>query len=122
MLDSAESHQLASFGAMARKSSKGTKPERYEEVPGQAERLKRLRKAHGFETSTAFAAFLDIGYVRYNAFENGAPLSRDVVFRLVKKISGLSVDWLYFGKTEALPLELARRLGELGPPGKRSTE
>ncbi len=122
MLDSAESPATASFGRMAKKQSKSTKAAPYEEVPGQVERLKRLRKAFGFETATAFAAFLEIGYVRYNAFERGSPLSREVAFRLVRKISGLSLDWLYFGKTEALPLELARRLGELAPPGKRSSE
>lgn len=119
MLDSAESHGTSSFGAMAKKAAKSTKPEPAEEIPGQAERLKRLRSAHGFATSTAFAAFLGIGFQRWNAFENGAPLSREVAFRLVRKFSGLSLDWLYFGKTEALPIELARRLGELDPPGNR---
>jgi hypothetical protein len=121
MLDSLESARPSSFQPMAKKASTSTKAEPREEVPGQSERLKRLRLAYGFETSTAFAAFLDIGFQRWNAFENGAPLSREVAFLLVRKISGLSLDWLYFGKTEALPLELARRLGELGTPGKRSS-
>jgi hypothetical protein len=107
---------------MAKKASKSTKAEPAEEIPGQADRLKRLRKAYGFETSTAFAKFLDIGYVRWNAFENGAPLSREVAFLLVRKFSGVSLDWLYFGKTDAMPLELLRRLGELDPPGKRRTD
>lgn len=106
---------------MAKRASRSTKPEPHEEVPGQSERLKRLREAYGFNTSTAIAAHLDISVQRWNAFENGAPLSREIAFRLVQKFSGLSLDWLYFGKTEALPLELARRLGELGPPGKRSS-
>ena len=121
MLDGLESIADAPSRLMARKASKGTKADPAEEVPGQSERLKRLRKSHGFETSTAFAAFLDISVQRWNAFENGAPLSREVAFLLVKKISGLSLDWLYFGKTEALPLELARRLGALDPSGKRNT-
>lgn len=113
MLGSPESFVSASFRPMAKKGRPATKPERIEEIPGQAERLKRLRTAYGFETSTAFAAFLNIGFQRWNAFENGAPLSREVAFLLVRRFSGLSLDWLYFGRTEALPLELARRLGEL---------
>ena len=122
ILNGAESEPTASSGSMARKVSKGTKTERFEEVPGQIDRLKRLRKAFGYQTSTAFAAYLDIGYVRWNAFENGAPLSREVAFLLVRKCPGVSLDWLYFGKIEALPLELARRLGEFETPGKRKTD
>lgn len=121
MLDGLESVRLAPSAGMAKKSTRTTKPEPFEEVPGQSDRLKRLRKAYDFDTSTAFAAHLGISVQRWNAFENGAPLSREVAFKLVQKFSGLSLDWLYFGKTEALPLELARRLGELGPPGKRSS-
>lgn len=121
MLDSLESGCAAPSVGMVKKASKSTKQEPSEEIPGQSDRLRRLRKAYSFETSTAFAAFLDISVQRWNAFENGAPLSREVAFRLVQKFSGLSLDWLYFGKTEALPLELARRLGELESPRKRST-
>lgn len=121
MLDGFESLLAAPSPSMVRKVRKSTDKEHVEEVPGQSERLKRLRAALDFPTSTAFAAFIGVSVQRWNAFENGAPLSREVAFRLVQKISGLSLDWLYFGKTEALPLELARRLGELGPPGKRTT-
>jgi hypothetical protein len=121
MLDGLESARAAPSPSMVKKVTKSTKPEPGEEIPGQSERLKRLRLAYDYKTSTAFAAFLDVSVQRWNAFENGAPLSREVAFRLVQKISGLSLDWLYFGKTEALPLELARRLGELGPPGKRTS-
>lgn len=122
MLDGLESSRAAPSRPMAKKPPKSTKTEPTEEVPGQSERLKRLRRAYGFETSTAFAAFLDISVQRWNAFENGAPLSREIAFLLVRKFSGLSLDWLYFGKTEALPLELVRRLGLLDPPpGKRTT-
>lgn len=120
MLDSNETVWPACSRPMAKKTRPATKPERAEEIPGQSDRLKRLRKAFGFETSTAFAAHLEIGLQRWNAFENGAPLSREVVFLLVRRF-GVSSDWLYFGKIDALPLELARRLGELVPPGKRTT-
>lgn len=75
----------------------------------------------GYNTSTGFANFLDVGMARYNAFENGSPLSRDVAFRLVRRIPGLTLDWLYFDKPDGLPIELARRLGVFDGPGKRSS-
>ena len=93
-----------------------------EAIPGQSERLIRLRTALGYETAIGFAAFLGILQQRYSAFENGSPLSREVVFRLVQRVPGLTSDWLYFGNPAGLPLDLARRLGEAGPPpGKRTT-
>lgn len=108
--------------AMVKKThADSVKPKQKEEVPGQRERLIRLRTSHGYETSTAFAAFLGISSQRMNNFENGMPLSREIAFLLVKKIPGLSLDWLYFGKADGLPIELARRLGEFAPPGKRTT-
>jgi len=90
-------------------------------IEGQPERLKRLREVLGYETSQAFATFLDISAQRYNHFENGKPLSREVAFRLVQRVPGLTLDWLYFGKAGGLPIELARELGELQAPGKRTT-
>jgi hypothetical protein len=103
---------------MAKKKSTKPKPVADE---GQAERLVRLRESMGYPTATAFAVFLDIGQQRWANYENGYPLSREIVFRLVQSIPGLTSDWLYFGATGGLPVDLARRLGELGPPGKRTT-
>lgn len=93
--------------------SKDQSPSRWEAIPGQADRLKRLRAALGFKTATAFAAFLDIGNQRYNGFENHYPLSREVAFLIVRKVPGLSLDWLYFGRIDGLSVGLARSLGEL---------
>lgn len=88
-------------------------------VAGQGERLKLLRETLGYRTAMSFAAFLDIGYTRYHPFEKGQTLSRDVAFRLVERVPGLTLDWLYFGKPDGLPIELARHLGVFG---KRSTD
>lgn len=100
---------------------KKAKPATKEAIPGQAERLIRLRKALHYDTASGFAAFLDILQQTYSAFENGSPLSRGVVFRLVERIPGLTSDWLYFGNPVGLSVDLARRLGEVGPPGKRTS-
>lgn len=93
----------------------------YEEIPGQAERLRRLRAAYDFKTAASFAAFLDIPVTTYNSFENGAPLSRPAIFKIVQRIPGMTSDWLYFDKPDGLPMDLLRRLGLLDPPGKRRT-
>ncbi len=122
MLDSIESSGAAPFRPMVKKPQKpNPKGDLVEEVPGQADRLRRLRAAIGYETATGFAVFLDIGIQRYNNFENGTPLSREIAFRLVQKVPGLTLDWLYFGKADGLPIELARRLGVFDGPGKRNT-
>jgi transcriptional regulator with XRE-family HTH domain len=108
---------------MAKKNASATsgRAER-EKLSGQGDRLRRLRKAYGFETSNAFAAYIGIGYPRWNAFENDFPLSREVAFTLVSRF-GVSLDWLFLGKIDAMPTELLRRLGELDAPdqvrGKR---
>jgi hypothetical protein len=86
-----------------------------------ASRLIRLRESLGYETSAAFASFLGTSAQRWNNLENGLPLSKDMAFTLVRKIPGLTLDWLYFEKADGLPLELARRLGALGEPGKGTT-
>lgn len=117
MFSRAPLSQIATSPAMAR-PKKHSKREIVEDIPGQAERLRRLREALNYETSTAFANFLGILPNRYNNFENGLALSREVVFRLVQKVPGLSVDWLWFGKPDGLSVSLAQRLGELGPPRK----
>lgn len=119
MLDGFESHPAAPFVLMTKPPKRtATKPAATLELPDQVERLKLLRAMLGYETSTAFAAFLGIGLQRYNAFENSSPLTRDVAFLIVQRVPGLTLDWLFFGKADGLPLELARNLGVFPQPGK----
>ena len=87
-----------------------------------AERVKRLRVAMGYESQGAFAALLGLSAPRWNNIEQGLPMSRDIAFRLVRNVPGLTLDWLYFGKPGGLPLDLARLLGELpSERGKRTS-
>jgi hypothetical protein len=118
MFNSLESRVAAPLPVMAKKGRPATKPKRVEEIPGQAERLKRLREAFGYPTTTAFAAFLDIPITTFSSFENGAALSRQAAFKIAQKLPGVTLDWLYFNKADGLPLYVARRLGLLDPPGK----
>lgn len=62
-----------------------------------ARRLRLLRVALGFAESKDFAAHLRIGYHRWNAFENGAPLSKEIAF-LLRELTGVSLDWLWYGE------------------------
>jgi hypothetical protein len=120
MLVSPESVSKASFADMVKKNTTATGARRQrEKLPGQGARLRQLRRAFDFETSTAFAFFIGVEFQRWNAFENDFPLSREVAFLLARKF-GVSLDWLYFGRVDALPLELVRRL-EPDPPGKGTT-
>jgi len=86
-----------------------------------ADRALRLREAMNYDTSAGFAAYLGVSPQRWNNVETGLPLSNQMAFLLVQKVPGLTLDWLYFGKAEGLPLELARRLGELGPAQNSTT-
>jgi hypothetical protein len=114
MLDSFESRLASRSGVMARRKTISASEVLKGEIGNQSGRLKLLRKTLGYETAMSFAAFLEIPYTTYHPFEKGQPLSRDAAFRLVRKVPGMSLDWLYFGKPEGLPLELARRLGVFG--------
>lgn len=74
-------------------------------------RLRHLRKSLGYEYASTFARSLGIQDNRWTNLENGFPLSKEIAFLLVRKISGLSLDWLYYGKTDGLSERLSQRLG-----------
>lgn len=82
---------------------------------GVPERLKLLETVLGYDTQTGMVAFLGIEYNRYNNIRLGSPLSSEVAIRICQKVPGMTLDWLYFGKPDGLPLDLARRLGEAPP-------
>jgi transcriptional regulator with XRE-family HTH domain len=78
-----------------------------------AKRLRQLRKAESIERASDFADRLGVSVQRWNNFENGFPLSKEIAIQLVQTIPGLTLDWLFLGRTEGLTINLARRLGEL---------
>ncbi len=84
-------------------------------------RLKLLREVLGYISGAGFAAFLGISPQRWNNFEVGKPLSKDVALKLVRKVPGISLDWLYRGRAEALSFEMARKLGEFARPAERKS-
>src|SRR6476660_8522639 len=83
-------------------------------------RCKELRLVMEFPQSSAFAKFLGVSPQRWNNVEIGMPLSRDLAMTLVRKIPGLTLDWLYRARAEGVSLDLARLLDASTPP-KRAT-
>lgn len=80
-----------------------------------AKRLTRLREvvAPG-GNQTLFAASVGIDLKRWNNFERGLPLSKDAAIQLVKKVPGVTLDWLFLGIEDGLPVQLHRQLTEDG--------
>ena len=58
----------------------------------------------------AFANFLGVDRGRWNNVECGAPLSKEMALRIVRKFPGVTLDWLFLGRPEGLTAEMARAL------------
>ncbi len=86
-----------------------------------AQRLRILREHLGCDTSAAMAGKLGISPQRWNNFEGGLPLSKEIAFKLVRLIPGLTTDWLWFGKADGLPVHLARDLEGLPEPARKGS-
>jgi hypothetical protein len=67
---------------------------------------------HG--SKARFAARIGIEYKRWNNFERGYPLPRDMAIHLVRTIHGLTLDWIYLGREDGLSIALQRELAEAG--------
>ena len=74
------------------------------------DRLALLKSVADFETDAAFAEKLGFSPQRWNNFLRGTPLSRDAAITLCRAIPGLTLDWLYFAKTEGLTVDVLRRI------------
>jgi hypothetical protein len=79
-----------------------------------AERLKLLRLVVSGENQTAFAARLGVEVKRWNNFERGSPLSKEVAFLIVKKFPNVTLDWLWLGRSDGMPVRFQRELDEAG--------
>jgi hypothetical protein len=79
-----------------------------------AERLKLLRKVISGESQTAFAARLNVEVKRWNNFERGMPLSKEVAFTIVRKFPNVTLDWLWLGRADGMPVRFQRELEDAG--------
>lgn len=77
------------------------------------------------DNQTSFAARIGIEVKRWNNFERGSPLSKEIAILLVQKIPGLTLDWLFLGKEDGLTrtrqLELADAMKAVAGAGKPTT-
>ena len=85
-----------------------------------AQRLRRLRASMGYKTQEPFAEYLGLEHKRYVNFENGLPLSLSAALQIVQKVPGVSMDWLYLGREDALSVSLAARLRPVAGKAKTS--
>ena len=77
-----------------------------------AQRLAKLREVMGFDSQRAFAAYLGVGYERYNNVERGLPLSSQLATIIVRKCPGVTRDWLLDGDASTLAPKMAKALSE----------
>jgi hypothetical protein len=82
-----------------------------------ARRLRILRyyaTGGGQGSQSRFAVQLGIEPRRWNNFERGYPLPRDMAVRLVRTVPGLTTDWIWLGREDGLPARLQRELADAG--------
>ena len=60
----------------------------------------------------AFANFLGVERGSWSNVECGAPLSKEMAVRIVRKFPGVTLDWLILDRPEGLTVEMARALSE----------
>ncbi|MQY41511.1 helix-turn-helix domain-containing protein [Epibacterium sp. SM1969] len=87
-----------------------------DDIDAVSARLKRARLILGFEKKTDFADYVGISKQAYGAFENG---NRDLTLHAAKKLRkkfGLTLEFLYFGRTDDLPSRIARELSPRNVP------
>lgn len=75
-----------------------------------AVRLRAIMVAEQMTTQDAFADKIGVEKKRLNNVLVGYPLSIDVAVKIKRSIPGVSMDWLYDGDEDALPVSLRDRL------------
>jgi transcriptional regulator with XRE-family HTH domain len=76
-------------------------------------RLKLLREKLGYEgrgKQTKFASMIGIADTTWNNYERGRAKITPFNLRKLKRKTGVTSDWIYFGDSDELPLNIARRL------------
>lgn len=75
-----------------------------------AHRMTVLRVYLGLPTQSAMAHFLGISTSRWNNVEGRTPVSGAIMDMLVRKIPGLTSDWIRYGNEAGLPMRLVEML------------
>lgn len=90
-----------------------------------AQRMRRLRElmvSRGVVKNQAgFARFIGTLPSQLNMIEKGMPISKSVAFSIVKKIPGVTLEWLWFGESRGLTVEMCAQLESDTPLRGNST-
>lgn len=79
-------------------------------IADYVERLQLLREIISGDSQRDFAQKIGIDLKRWNNFERGFPVPRDVAIMIVDNIPGVSVDWIWFGWPNNLSQEMQTKI------------
>jgi transcriptional regulator with XRE-family HTH domain len=80
------------------------------DVEAYRRRLQLLRQIVSGENQQDFAARIGVDKKRWNNYEQGYPVPREVAMLLMARIEGFSIEWLWFGKEKNLSDHLLRMI------------
>src|SRR3974390_753952 len=69
------------------------------DIGGYQRRLRLLREIISGERQADFARRLGIPAKRWNNYERGFPVSREIAFMIWHAFPGMSIEWIWFGAT-----------------------
>jgi transcriptional regulator with XRE-family HTH domain len=73
-------------------------------------RLAQLRVAKGFDKQRHFAAEIDVPEATYTKWEKGKAMIPPYYVSELKRLFGVTADWVYYGDATALPQNLYAEL------------
>jgi transcriptional regulator with XRE-family HTH domain len=80
------------------------------DVVAYKRRLRLLREIVSGENQNDFAERIGIDMKRWNNYERGYPIPREVAFILHAEIPGVSIEWIWWGMTGNLSQSFIDRL------------
>lgn len=80
------------------------------DIPPLAKRMIILREALGYDTQLGFATYLGYSMQRYNNWERGTNVPHNVALEIVRRVPGLTTDWLYRGSLDGVSYSLVQKI------------
>ncbi len=84
-----------------------------DQLAGFAERLRLVREACRYASRRAFAQALGIEEAAYRKYERGESYPQPETLGRIRQLTGATVDYLYFGDEDGLPVRLHRKIVEI---------
>ncbi|MEN3950268.1 helix-turn-helix transcriptional regulator [Iodidimonas sp. SYSU 1G8] len=76
-------------------------------------RLHVARRAAGFSRQTSFASALGVSPSRLSQWERGKRMPDMIYLGKICTITGVTLDWLYFGNAASMPYGMMQRIHAL---------